>query len=134
MKYTSGTNKDKQSKHSVFAAKEKAERKVDVENDTQAVFCTAKQIKKENKDIVDGKCIWDYSGKAAYSNEEKKKVWKQHYERCEEHSSEADPVLEPPPVITQAMVEKSISKMKKGKAPVPLGVLTEMLKCLFRCL
>ena len=42
--------------------------------------------------------------------------------------SEADPVLGPSPVITQAMVEKPISKMKKGKAPGPSGVVTEMLK------
>ena len=39
-----------------------------------------------------------------------------------------DPVLEPPPLVTQEMVEKSISKMKTGKAPGPSGVLTEMLK------
>ena len=60
----------------------------------------------------------------------KKKAWKQYYERllhvefpwCEEDLSEVDPVLGPPPVITQEMVEKSISKMKKAKAPVPSGV------------
>ena len=39
-----------------------------------------------------------------------------------------DPVLGPPPLVTQEMVEKSISKMKTGKAPSPSGVLTEMLK------
>ena len=39
-----------------------------------------------------------------------------------------DPVLGPPPLVTQEMVEKSISKMKTGKAPGPSGVLTEMLK------
>ena len=42
--------------------------------------------------------------------------------------SVADPVLGPPTLVTQEMVEKSISKMKKGKAPGPSGVVTEMLK------
>ena len=67
----------------------------------------------------------------ANSDEKKKKAWKQYYERllhaefswCEEDLSEVDPVLGPPPVITQEMVEKSISKMKKAKAPVPSGVV-----------
>ena len=55
------------------------------------------------------------------TNHEKKKGWKQYYERLLN-------VLRPSPVITQAMVEKPISKMKKGKAPGPSGVVTEMLK------
>ena len=42
--------------------------------------------------------------------------------------SVADPVLGPPILVTRKMVEKSINKMKKGKAPGPLGVVTEMLK------
>ena len=77
------------------------------------------------------KCIWDDSGKLAYSDEEKKKAWRQHSERllhsefpwCGKDLSEVDPVLGPPPVITLEMVEKSISEMKKAKAPVPSGVL-----------
>ena len=39
-----------------------------------------------------------------------------------------DPGLESPPVVSQAMVEKSISKMKKGKAPGSSGVVTETMK------
>ena len=42
--------------------------------------------------------------------------------------SVADPVLGPPPLVTWEMVEKSISKMKLGKAPGPSGVVTKMLK------
>ena len=42
--------------------------------------------------------------------------------------SVADPVLVPPILITREMVEKSINKMKKGKAPSLSGVVTEMLK------
>ena len=42
--------------------------------------------------------------------------------------SVVDPVLGPPALVTQEMVEKSINKMKKGKAPGPSGVVTEILK------
>ena len=92
-------------------------------------------MRKENKDNVSEKCIQDNSGKLAYSNE-KKKAWKQHYERLlnvefpwnEEDLSVADLVLGPPTLVTQEMVEKSINKMKKGKASRPPGVVTEMLK------
>ena len=44
------------------------------------------------------------------------------------HVSNADPVLGPLLLITKEMVEKSISKMKIGKASGPSGVVTEMLK------
>ena len=40
----------------------------------------------------------------------------------------ADPVLGIPTLVTREMAEKSINKMKKGKAPGPSGVVTEMLK------
>ena len=91
---------------------------------------------KENKDIVGEKCIRGDSGKLAYSDEEKKKTWKHYYERLpnvefscsEEDLFVADPVLGPPTLVTREMVEKSINKMKKGKAPGPSGVATEMLK------
>ena len=93
-------------------------------------------MRKENKDIVAQKCIQYDSGKLAYSNEEKKKAWKQHYERLlnvefpwsQENLSAADPVLGPSTLVIWEMVEKSINKMKKGKAPGPSGVVTEMLK------
>ena len=93
-------------------------------------------MRKENKDIVGEKCIRDDSGKLAYSDDEKIKAWKQHYERplnvefpwSEDDLSLADPVLGPPPLVTREMVEKSISKKKLGKAPGPSGIVTEMLK------
>ena len=93
-------------------------------------------MRKEKKDIVGEKWIRDGSGKLAYSYDEKIKAWKQHYERplnvefpwSEDDLPVADPVLGPPPLVTREMAEKSISKMKLGKAPGPSGVVTEMLK------
>ena len=73
-------------------------------------------MRKENKGNVGEKCIQDDSGKLAYSDEEKKKAWKQHYERLlnvefpwsEEHLSVADPVLGPPTLATREMAEQSV--------------------------
>ena len=58
------------------------------------------------------------------------KAWKQHYERLlnvefpwsEKDLSVADSVAGSPTLVTREMVEKSINKMKKGKAPNPSGV------------
>ena len=66
---------------------------------------------------MDEKCIQDVSGKLAYVE----------FPWCEEDFSEADPILRPRPVFIQMMVEKSISKMEKDKAPGPSGVETEIL-------
>ena len=93
-------------------------------------------MRKEKKDIVGEKCVRDDSGKLAYSDDGKIKALKQHYERLlnvefswsEADLSVADPVLGPPPLVTREMVEKSISKMKLGKAPGPSGIVAEMLK------
>ena len=73
---------------------------------------------------------WDESGKKVYSNEEKKKAWKQHYQRLlniefpwsKEDLSVVDPVLGPPTLVTWEMVEKPINKMKKS--PDHSGVVT----------
>ena len=105
-------------KQIVFAAKKKAEieKLKNVENDDVTVFHIAKQMRKENKDIFGEKCIQGDYGKLAYSDEERKKAWMQHYERLlnvefpwsEEDLSVADPVLGPPTFVTWQMVEKSI--------------------------
>ena len=39
-------------------------------------------MRKENKDIVDEKCIRDDSGKLAYSDEGKKKAWNSIMKDC----------------------------------------------------
>ena len=100
------------------------------------IYRIAKQMKQENKDTVGKKCIRDDNSVLAFNEEEKKKAWKQHYERLlnvefpwrEEDLSTVDPVLGPSLLITKEMVVKSICKMKNGKASGLSGVVTEMLK------
>ena len=128
----------KVAKQTVFAAKKKAEKEKlnDIDSDSNIIYRIVKQMKQENKDIVGEKCIRDDDGVLAFNVEDKKKAWKQHYERLlnvefpwrEEDLSNADPVLGPPLLITKEMVEKPTSKMKIGKASGPSGVVTDMLK------
>ena len=107
----------------------------DIETDTHIIYCISKQMKQENKDKNE-KCIQDDNGVLAFNEEDKKKAWKQHYERLlnvefpwkEEDLSIPDPVLGPPLLITKEMVVKSICKMKNSKASGPSGMVTEMLK------
>ena len=67
----------------MFAAKKKAEKEKmkNIEPDTHIIYHIAKQMKQENKDIVGEKCIRDDNGVLAFNEEEKKEVWKQHYQR-----------------------------------------------------
>ena len=73
----------KVAKGRVFATKKKAEKEKmkNIETDTHIIYRIAKQTKHENKDIVVDKCIWDNNGVLAFNEEDKKKAWKQHYER-----------------------------------------------------
>ena len=95
-------------------------------------------MKQENKDIVGKKCIRDDNGVLAFNEEDKKKAWKQLYERFlivkfpwqEGDLSTADPVLGPPLLITKEMVEKSNCKMKNGKASGPSRNTESIFQCI----
>ena len=45
------------------------------------IFKIAKQLRKDNQDVVGDKCVKDDSGNLSFDNEAKKVAWKQHYER-----------------------------------------------------
>ena len=99
------------------------------------IFKIAKQLRKDNQDVVGDKCVKDDSGNLSIDNEAKKVAWKQHYERLlnEEFSWNpedltADPVVGPPIHINVDMVVKAITRMKTGKAAGPSGIVAEMLK------
>ena len=78
------------------------------------IFKIAKQLRKDNQDVVGDKCVKDDSGNLSFDNEAKKVAWKQHYERLlnEEFSWNpedltADPVVGPPIHIDVEMVVKA---------------------------
>ena len=57
------------------AAKKKVEKEKmkDIETDTHVIYRMAKQMKQENKYIVDQKCIRDFNGVLAFNEEDKKR-------------------------------------------------------------
>ena len=124
-------------KRTVYTAKKTAEEKKfsDLKPGMDDIFKIAKQLRKDNQDVVGDKCVKDDSGNLSFDNEAKKVAWKQHYERLlnEEFSWNpedltADPVVGPPIHIDVEMVVKAITKMKTGKAAGPSGIVPEMLK------
>ena len=124
-------------KRTVYTAKKTAEEKKfsDLKPGMDDIFKIAKQLRKDNQDVVGDKCVKDDSGNLSFDNEAKKVAWKQHYERLlnEEFSWNpedltADPVVGPPIHIDVEMVVKAITKMKTGKAAGTSGIVAEMLK------
>ena len=90
------------------------------------IFKIAKQLRKDNQDVVGDKCVKDDSGNLSFDNEAKKVAWKQHYERLlnEEFSWNpedltADPVVGPPIHIDVEMVLKLSPRRKLAKLLVP---------------
>ena len=91
-------------KRTVYTAKKTAEEKKfsDLKPGMDDIFKIAKQLRKDNQDVVGDKCVKDDSGNLSFDNEAKKVAWKQHYERLlnEEFSWNpedltADPVVGP---------------------------------------
>ena len=99
------------------------------------IFYISKQLKSDNQDVGGDKCVKDDSGNLSIDNKINKVAWKQHYKRLlnkkfsynSEHLT-ADTVAGPPVLITIEMVAKAITKMKNGKAAVPLGIVAEIFK------
>ena len=76
------------------------------------LFHTAKQIRKQNQDIVGEECVKDVDNKLVYSDAAKKNVWKQHYQCLlniefpwdETSLSQIEPSIGPAPFVTANMV------------------------------
>ena len=120
----------------VFTAKRTALDDKFSNKDDVALFRIAKQIRKQNQDIVGEKCVKDDDNKLAYSDTAKKNAWKQYYQRLlnvefpwdETSLSQIEPSIGPVPFITANMVLPSIQKMKLGKSLGLSYVIVEMLK------
>ncbi len=99
------------------------------------VYHLAKQMRRENADVVGDKPVKNDAGEMSISDLDKQKAWLEHYERLlnvefdwdADHLSEEPPVEGPPIPITLDMVKKAIAKMSLGKAPGPSGIIVEMI-------
>ena len=100
------------------------------------VYGLAKQMRRDNQDVMGEKPVKNDAGQLSLDEEAKKEAWREHYERLlnvefpwnPEDLSEESPVEGPSEPITLEMITKAISKMASGKAAGPSGIVAEMLK------
>lgn len=103
---------------------------------SQNVFRLAKQMRRENADVVGDKPIRNDAGELSLNDSMKQKAWAEHFERLLNVEFEWDPSHLPvfpqnsgtPPIsITTDMIRSAIAKKKCGKAAGPSGVVLEMI-------
>ena len=100
------------------------------------VYRLAKQMRRDNQDVIGEKPVKNDAGQLSLDEEAKKEAWREHYERLlnvefpwnPEDLSEESPVEGQSEPITLEMITKAISKMASGKAAGPSGIVAEMLK------
>ena len=100
------------------------------------VYQLAKQMRRDNQDVMGEKPVKNDAGQLSLDEEAKKEAWRGHYERLlnvefpwtPEDLSEESPVEGPSEPITLEMITKAISKMASGKAAGPSGIVAEKLK------
>ena len=70
-------------KRTGYTAKKTAEEKKfsDLKSGMDDIFKIAKQLRKDNQNVVDDNCDKDDSGNLSFDNEAQKVAWKQHYKR-----------------------------------------------------
>ena len=122
----------------VYKAKKSAEdeRFADITQNDKNIFKMAKQIRKDNKDIIGDTCVKDKNDNLCFTNAAKRQAWKDYHQNLlnaefpwsEDDLPPIDAVLGPPPVITKEETVAAIRSMKNGKAPGPSGIISEMLK------
>ena len=88
------------------------------------VYRLAKQMRRDNQDVMGEKPVKNDAGQLSLDEEAKKEAWREHYERLLNVEfpwnpgdlSEESPVEGPSEPITLEMITKAISKMASGKA------------------
>ena len=127
-------------KRAISKAQEVERRKfgerLDEEDEKGTVFRVAKQIVRNNRDVVGAGCVKDTDGRIVIDEEKMMEVWRAHYEKLsneefpwdKEALTGAESTSGPCEEITIAEVEAAIKKMKRSKAAGPSGVVADMLK------
>ena len=93
-------------------------------------------MKENNKDIIGGEMCYKYQeGNMAFDDNSKAKTWQTNYSNLlnveflwnHDGLSNKPPVHSPPIFITEEMICKAISQMKKGKTTGNSDVALEMI-------
>ena len=125
-------------KHVVWLAKAQASEETFKAVDSQGsnIFRIAKQMERENQDIVSENCVFNDAGELALTDDQKMSAWVEHYSTLLniefEWPVDLLPVVPPiagnPPPVTSDQIRIALSNMKSGKAAGPTGIIAEMLK------
>jgi hypothetical protein len=99
------------------------------------LFRIAKQLVRNNKDVVGSGSVKDREGNIAVDDSRINQVWKAYFEKLLNEELEwnkdlledASPTSGPAERITEQEVRTAIAKTKVGKAAVPTGLVSEML-------
>ena len=116
-------------KIAVFQAKQVVEESkfAEMASNPSEIFEIARQMKRENLDVVGDKSIYDDEGNFCVGIKDKRRAWEQHYNRLcneefpwnEELLPPAPPVQGPPPEISRDLVEMAMKKLDSGRHPDP---------------
>jgi len=116
------------------AMKSEAEKElVEIGRCKNVIFQKIRMMRKESNDVAGGNCLKDKEGRIVFSDEDRKRVWKEHMEVImnEENqwdgSVEADKIEGPVQQFVMEEVEKVLGSMKHGKAGGPTGIVKEHL-------
>jgi hypothetical protein len=100
------------------------------------IFRVAKQMVKNNRDVVGGVCVKGTDGRIVVDDDKLMEVWKAHYEHLaneefpwnKDSLTRCEATIGPCEEITVAEVKAAIKKAKSNKAAGPSGVVVDMLK------
>ena len=129
--------KTRQAKRAVAVAKDAAwqewSRDIDSADGRQKMFKIAKQMRKERKDIVGGIYIKDENENILVKCQDIRERWRRYFERLLNEGNpyeidEEDKVEGPVEEVSEVEVKEALKKMKKGKAPGPSEMTSDILK------
>ncbi len=97
------------------------------------MFKMAKQMKEERKNVIRARYVTDEHGNIKVEEADIMQRWKRYFSELlneenqyeiEDHIKVDGPILG----VIEKEVEEGLQKMKRGKAPGPSGVTTDLLK------
>ena len=129
--------KTRQAKRAVAVAKEAAWqewcREINSAEGRQRMFKIAKQMREERKDVAGGIYIKDENENILVEGQDIRERWRKYFEELlnEENPYQVDEeekVEGPVEDISEEEIKRALKKMKKGKAPGPSGMTSDILK------
>ena len=97
------------------------------------MFKLVKLMKRDGKDVIGGRCMKGKDGNVAFTEQNRKIIWKEHMERVMNEENEWDQITamdvveRPIEEVTVEEVMTALRKLKSGKATGPLDVNSEMI-------